>query len=394
MVILMAIIDLSNIPRNGTHYDWKNSINKTCDFEFGKHKGTLTIIDYQVIGKNSQVKIKYNDIEDWIPTSQLKRGGIGGKLKFFTSDYYYNIGDILHCNTDIEIISREIRRENERNRKYYTYKCLACGEINTTTEAILKEYKGCPYCAGRIVRKGINDITVTAPWMIPFFENEEEASKYTYGSMKEIFPYCPVCRKQVNKKISISHLYTGHRSGCTCDTYMSFPEQVMYNLLLQNDIKFIHRVTKKELSWAKNFEYDFYLPEYQIIIETHGLQHYDEHGFSNLGGKTLQEQQEIDKEKQKLAENNNIKYYIIDCRYSKLNYILNNIINSPLYNDLKLIIKDENRLYDNILIYKKNRLKILLQEQKYTTTDILKALHISLPTFNTLMNQLRGEGFA
>ena len=46
MVILMAIIDLSNIPRNGTHYDWKNSINKTCDFEFGKHKGTLTIIDY------------------------------------------------------------------------------------------------------------------------------------------------------------------------------------------------------------------------------------------------------------------------------------------------------------------------------------------------------------
>lgn len=390
----MKQIDLSNIPIKNNHYDWKKSIGKTCNFKFNQYEGTLLITDYKSDGKTTFVKIQYNNIEDWIPTGQLKTGSIGGKLKFFTSDFYYNIDDILHCKTDIQIISREVRREDERNRKYYTYRCLKCGEINTTTEGILKENKGCPYCAGRIVKSGINDITVTAPWMIPFFVNKEEAAKYTRNSMKEVFPYCPVCRKQVNKKMTISQLYTGHRSGCSCDTYMSFPEQVMYNLLLQNNINFIHRVTKKELPWAKSFEYDFYLPEYQIIIETHGLQHYNERGFSNVGGKTLEEQQSIDNEKQLLAENNNIEYYIIDCRYSKLQYILDNIIASPLFNKLNLTIKDKDQLYDNVLIYKKNRLKILLQEKKYTTTELLKTLHISLPTLNTLISQLRGEGFA
>lgn len=390
----MKQIDLSNIPVKNKHYDWKKSIGKTCNFKFNQYEGTLLITDYKSNGKTTFVKIQYNNIEDWIPTSQLKSGGIGGKLKFFTSDFYYNIDDILHYKTDIQIISREIRHKDGRNRKYYTYKCLKCGETNTTTEAILKENKGCPYCAGRILKIGINDIPTTAPWIIPFFKDKQEASQYTHSSMKEIFPYCPVCRKQINKKVSISHLYTNHRSGCSCDTYMSFPEQVMYNLLLQNNINFIHRATKKELDWAKSFEYDFYLPDQQIIIETHGLQHYDGNGFSSVGGKTVVEQQIIDKEKQTLAENNNIDYYIIDCRYSKLQYILNNIIASPLFNKLNLIIKDENQLYDNVLIYKKNKLKILLQEKKYTTAELLKMLHISLPTLNTLISQLRGEDFA
>lgn len=379
-------INLSNIPLKAGHYDWKHSINKSCDFKFGKYEGTLLITDYKSNGKTSFVKIQYKDIEDWIPTSQLKNGSIGGKLKFFTSDFYYNINDILHCKTDIQILSREIRREDERNRKYYTYKCLTCGEINTTTEAILKENKGCPYCAGRLVKAGINDITITAPWMIPFFENEEEASKYTHGSVKEIFPYCPVCRKKQTKPKKIYYLYESHHSGCSCDTYMSFPEQVVFNLLTQNNIYFIHRATKKELPWAKEYEYDFYLPNQNIIIETHGAQHYNEHGFADVGGKTLEEQQCIDLNKENLAKDNDIYYYVIDCRKSNLDFILTNILTSPLAKELNLTVINKDELHRNVLIYKQKQLQqILKQEPLISKKDLTKRLSVSPLILNRLL---------
>lgn len=388
----MKQIDLSNIPIKNNHYDWKKSVGKTCNFKFNQYEGTLLITDYKSDGKVTFVKIQYNNIEDWIPTGQLKSGGIGGKLKFFTSDFYYNIGDILHYKTDIQIISREVRHEDERNRKYYTYKCLKCGETNTTTEAILKENKGCPYCAGRIPKKGVNDITTTDPWMVPFFENEQEASQYTFGSTKQIYPYCPVCRKKQTKPKMICQLYESHRSGCTCDTYMSFPEQIIFNLLKQNQIHFVHRATHHELPWANQYEYDFYLPENNIIIEAHGLQHYSERGFSQLGGKTLEEQQQTDKLKEELAKLNNIDYYIIDCRKSKLDFILENILTSPLTAKLNLQVKNKKDLYINTLMYKKQQLSSLLKDNiPYTKKQLAEKIDVSLLILNRLLG---GEEFA
>lgn len=385
-------IDLSNIPKKGNFYNWSKSINCFCPFIYGKEQGVLEIIDYRITGKNSEVKIKYKNNENWIQTSALKRCQIGGAIKLFTSDFYYNIGDILHCKTDIQIIDREYIKKNNRNRKLYTYKCLSCGQQNQTFEASLKDLKGCPYCAGRIVKKGINDITTTAPWMIGFFSSSEEASKYTRNSMTKIFPYCPVCRRKQTKEKTISELYNYHRSGCSCDTYMSFPEQVIFNLLNQNNIYFIHRATKKELPWAKNYEYDFYIPNKNTIIEVHGAQHYEEHGFSSLKGKTLKEEQINDQNKQTLAENNAINYFIIDCRKSNLNFILNNIKESNLLEFLSINIIDKNKLYFNSLINIKNKLKILLNNNLLLNkNELMKQLDISSKTLNYLLDIIKKE---
>lgn len=65
-----------------------------------------------------------------------------------------------------------------------------------------------------------------------------------------------------------------------------------------------------------------------MIIETHGIQHYEENKNWTM---SLEEVQENDKIKEQLAKDNGIEHYIvIDCRYSELEWIKNNILNSEL----------------------------------------------------------------
>jgi hypothetical protein len=87
---------------------------------------------------------------------------------------------------------------------------------------------------------------------------------------------------------------------------------------------------QKKFDWSDNKRYDFFVPSLNCIIETHGNQHYADVNF-NSRGRSLEEEQENDSLKEKLAKDNGIEYYIvIDCRKSQIEYIKNNIENSIL----------------------------------------------------------------
>jgi predicted transcriptional regulator len=114
-----------------------------------------------------------------------------------------------------------------------------------------------------------------------------------------------------------------------------YSEKIMFNLLNQLELDFQTQLSKATFKWCKNYRYDFYF-EYnneQYIIETHGMQHY-ERDFSNIkGAKTVEEEQENDRIKKELALSNGIKpdnYIVIDCRYSELEFIKQNILDSRL----------------------------------------------------------------
>lgn len=95
--------------------------------------------------------------------------------------------------------------------------------------------------------------------------------------------------------------------------------------------------------WSDNKEYDFYLSDYNIIVETHGVQHYEE-SFKRIGGRTLKDEQNNDEYKMSLALKNEIKEYIvIDCKLSDFEYIYANIKSSVLNKiiDFNSIDKDE-----------------------------------------------------
>lgn len=72
---------------------------------------------------------------------------------------------------------------------------------------------------------------------------------HEYRTLEQKFSSCPIC---------------GRRS--------SFAERFIYNMLFQAGIIF---EPQKEFEWLSNHYYDVYLPKQNIIIEIHGIQHYE-----------------------------------------------------------------------------------------------------------------------
>jgi hypothetical protein len=68
-----------------------------------------------------------------------------------------------------------------------------------------------------------------------------------------------------------------------------------------------------------------------LIINTKDLNFTKENIIWQTGSRTLEEEQESDKEKEELAKQNRIRNYIVvDCRYSTSEWIKNSILNSQL----------------------------------------------------------------
>ncbi len=391
---IIKFVDTSHLPRKKNNsIDWKKSIGYRCSFLYGDLSGEIEILGYIGSDSNPKLKVTYQNIISEISISSFKNGIIGNVVKQFTKDFKYKICEIINTNKqDLQILDRNYVKQDGRNRKYYKYKCLTCNQESTSSEGTLKKIKGCPVCEGKIVVEGINDIPTTAPWMIDYFQGGyDEAKLYTKNSTKKIYPKCPVCKTVSQKLFSISQIYNSHSCGCKCDTYMSFPEQVMYNLLANEKIIFIHEATKNDLLWANNYKYDFYLPNFNMIIEMHGSQHYG-HGFFKVGGKSLEEEQENDKRKKHLALSNGIEnYFEIDCRKSDIDWILNSINISGLLSVLNIKNKDIdiNSLYISIFKKKIDECKnILVNNPNINSTELCKRLYVCKNSLNKILKIL------
>lgn len=293
--------------------------------------------------------------------------------------YLYNVGDVVN---GLEIIKQTYALDTHgwKSKAYYV-KCTKCGyEYDTPKrEGNLKKY-GCIVCTGKKVVQGINDIPTTAPWMVKYFENPEDASKYTYSSNKKINMICPHCGKD-KKKLTPNTLYRKGFGCAYCGDGISYPEKFIRNLLDELNIDYIFQLSKKDINWCENYRYDFYIPSKNIIIETHGRQHYEDAFSSNFI-----EQERIDLIKKESALNNGIKQYIqLDCRESNKQWIINSIINSNLDEILEFNYKDidwnkiEYNSLNSILL---ESCMLWEQNELLTTYDIGKMLHINGDTIH------------
>lgn len=336
--------------------DWKKSVGYRCSFIYGKISGEFKIIDYETKNNHGYVTVRYKDNTVSMSTNSVSYGNLGILVGNISFDYRYNIGDCLvRKDRKIIIINREKRKETNATKtrvwKWYQIKCLNCQNTHWITESQLRHGSGCPFCIdnpGKLV-VGFNDIVTVAPWMIPYFQGGiEEARKYTAHTSKKIYPVCPICGQVAKKKRSIRDIYKYRSIGCQCDGKMSFPELVMSNILDQFNINYIPEATKSHLEWAKSYRYDFYLPDYNCIIETHGGQHYSQ---TRLIGRTLEEEKINDIKKKELARGNGIKYYFeIDCRNSDINWIIKHVDESGLSNFLNIDSSDI--IFDKLFINK------------------------------------------
>ena len=176
----------------------------------------------------------------------------------------------------------------------------------------------CPYCSNQKVLKGYNDIATSHPQYVKYFANIEDAHTHTYSSGKKVELKCPDCS---HTKMMAMHQLTNQGFSCDlCSDGISFPEKLVGSILTRLDIEFI-----KQMSYDNGeHRYDFFLPKYSVILETHGIQHYEQ----SPRGRSLLEEQENDRFKRKLAIDHGIlneNYHEVDCRYSKLEWCRPNI---------------------------------------------------------------------
>lgn len=202
-------------------------------------------------------------------------------------------------------------------------KHLTCGGISNRSTDQMKR-RGCPYCNGSMLLKGFNDLSITAPEVYELLTDKEDCMYFPHSSKKTSFT-CPTCGNKMIKKINS---VTTFGLNCpTCDDGFSYPEKFFMSLLKQANVKFENQ---KQFDFIKRKKYDFYIPDKNCIVETHGGQHFSD----NFRFKTkVRNEKENDWLKRETAINNGIEnYFEIDCSYSTIDYIKDSIVQSGVLN--------------------------------------------------------------
>ena len=308
--------------------DWINSIGKKIEYEYDM-RGTYSKGVFK-IRKYENGYVYFEGYEKGVKIGNLIRCRLGGILGFISSEFKYEIGDIINCLT---IIDRDRLNKKGKKWKCYKYKCNKCGNEDWIGEYSLKDGSGCNACCSNPKKAvlGINSIWDKARWMMDLGLSEEDAKTHTPGSNDKVKVRCPDCGNI--KEIAPAKIQQTHSIGCSCGDGISYPEKLMESVLIQLNIDYErqYRIDK--------FRYDFYLSEHNTVIEVHGEQHgqFIKNGELTLvertKGFTYSKRDEIknDADKCWTAYKNGVENYItVDCYISELEYIRLNILDSEL----------------------------------------------------------------
>lgn len=222
--------------------------------------------------------------------------------------------------------------------------CPRCGDSKTTLANLLRNNSsGC--CSGqRIATK--NTVAFLRPDLVPFFKNPTDAERVTLKSGKRIDFKCIKCGYE--KIMPVSNFMNQGFCCDLCSNKHSLPERFIRSVIKELSLQY---EPHKTFNWSNRKQYDFYIPSLNMIIEAHGIQHYEQ---SNRG-RSLKEEQENDILKKKIAKENGIEHYVsIDCRYSSFEWLTKNIeksLNKYISLDINYKKIWENIYEEDVLLY-------------------------------------------
>ena len=211
--------------------------------------------------------------------------------KFLRDKIYKKYGDINY-----EIINFRVMREPA------DFKCLDCGNtihlehLQNLFRATKNNF--CPFCSNTYKGDKIGK-------KLPY----EEAQKRLEEKLGEEYTIIKEKYKGWSKKSLVRHNLCGkiftiaprdllYHSHCPCYTINSKGEQEIEKVLIDFNIEY---EKQKRLEEIKKAPYDFYLPQYKMLIEFQGRQHYEP--VAQFGGKKqFIIQQEIDNRKRQIAQ--------------------------------------------------------------------------------------------
>jgi predicted Zn-ribbon and HTH transcriptional regulator len=327
-------INLDNVPlkKHGNKhvYNWEKCINIPAKFKYKETEGILyiTYLRKKKTGakKTSLLNIKFKTYEQNMVPSMILSCSFGGMLKYKTSDYYYDIGDIVNGSKVLNKI-----KIDDRGSSVKAYKML-CMESNGTFEMRengLKSGQKSPYLRGYKVGPG--NSLFNEKHILKHLKYIEDAHKYHRKSGKKIMIECKGCGFE--KYIQITDLVKYGFSCPFCTKGISFPERYMAALLNINGIEYEFQKSFQTLNRKK---FDFYLPNQNCVIEMNGSQHYKESDFLDY-----ERTKQSDIIKKEFCIRNDVLYIPIDCSFSTFEFVEHNIKQSPLIKILNRMDKQE-----------------------------------------------------
>ena len=203
------------------------------------------------------------------------------------------------------------------DKKETTIICPIHGEFNMKTYVHIKLGCGCPKCGKDKVNSMHEEKRDKCKQTIfdranSIHNNKYDYSKFDYKNINtESVIICPVhgeFSKNMNK-----HIY--RKQGCpkcSKENNKSILERTVEDILLENNISYIYNYQITTDEYLKNKPFDFYLPDYNLLIEVQGTQHYTKK--FNMTDKDLEERIQIDKMKKEKSEELGYNYLEIDGR--------------------------------------------------------------------------------
>ena len=241
------------------------------------------------------------------------------------------VAEVAKINPNIEVVGTYIDAHTQ-----VLHRCKIDGHEWPSRPNNILRRKGCPVCSGRSI--GAAPKYLNSIWSSEYkdffsqYMTEEQMKSTTPHFGKKISLLCPNCGE--SKMIAPNTLFR-EGLGCACGDGQSFPNKFVYSVLKQLNLKVQQEYSPE---WAGRLRYDDYINEYNIIVENHGVQHYQEVRLTN---RTLAEEQQNDMMKYNLAKDNGInEYIIIDCRKPTMEWIMASIMQSRLPQILKFTESD------------------------------------------------------
>ena len=223
------------------------------------------------------------------------------------------------------------KQQIQNNISYIQYLCPIHGEHKIRVANFING-KGCPECASQSISdklklsiESVNDEIESygGQWI-----NKDE---YVNRGRKNLKILCPCCKSPF---ITSLRCFSQHKGQLcpNCRKTISLGEAKIKKYLDNNKIKYIPEKWFQDCRDKKPLPFDFYLPQYNMVIEYDGIQHFKDKGFTHS---SLKEIQFHDNLKNNYCNTHGIK--IIRIPYweiENINSILNKNILINLHEDI------------------------------------------------------------
>ena len=328
---IYKMLDLSELPkkRRGEKevVDWVQTKDKVAFFEYKGIKGEFRITSLpRETSNNTWLLLNYHEKSYRISSNNLLNLHIGKIIG--EHGVRFKVGDIV-CNSKV----LKHKRLSTKNKDFgYELRCLETGLVYERSHHNVLACETSPFVSGRRAHPG--NWLYSEEWLHRYVREPETLKQLTRKSSVKMEVICPICKK--SKKNTVHSLVEKGEVTCsTCSSKRSFPERVMSALLNMNNIEFTQ---EKIFEGAGSRRFDFYLQKHNTVIETHGIQHYKERSGYYQG--KLKKIQEDDLIKERFCERAGIEHIVVDCSYSSIEFILEEVSKNPFLQEI-LPVRDK-----------------------------------------------------